>query len=301
MLTLLVKTAKGILAPLLKILPVVVYLIKIPYWAVVRLIINFWGKRGVHSITVGQFAGGTTKTRSLYREEMLLKTMILLLDIKGKSCLDLACNDGFWSFQLARFRLKNVTGIEMKEESVAKANFLKQIYDFPGFKFRQRDIIEFLYDNNAKSYDIILLLSILYHLPETTDWNRFFGALSKINNECLVIDSRWFEDDAYWYDKTTTGQAIIETDEGVVKKWRPTRKEIFEYLYKNGYDQVVELNPSPFLSNPKEAYGNGDPYTLENVSDYITGQRTLVVAYKDKAGMPNILNNLTVEYVAREN
>ncbi len=85
------------------------------------------------------------------------------------------------------------------------------------------------------------------------------------------------------------------------KKWRPTRKEVFDYLYESGYEQVVEINPSAFLPNPKEAYGNGDPYTLENVSDYITGHRTLVIAYKEKTSMHNILDRLTVEYARREN
>jgi hypothetical protein len=116
-----------------------------------------------------------------------------------------------------------------------------------------------------------------------------------------VIDSRWFEDDEYWYDKTSL-QAVIRTAEGSIKKWRPVRKEVLDYLYESGYEQVVEINPSAFLLNPKEAYGNGDPYTLENVSDYITGHRTLVIAYKGRTTtMPNILNRLTVKYAKQDN
>lgn len=279
---------------------IVFYLIKVPYWYIIRTIINHWGKRGLHSITIGEFAGGITKTRSSYREEMLLRTMLLFINTKNKSCLDLGCNDGFWSFRLTRFGLKSVIGIDMSEETIAKANFLKYLHDFPSFQFKQQDIFEFLYDNKSKSYDIILLLSVIYHFPEETDWNKFFAALSQINNECLMIDSRWFEDDQYWYDKTS-GQAVIKTEKGLIKKWRPERKKVFDYLYEKGYEQVVEINPSAFLLNPKEAYGNGDPYTLENVSDYITGHRTLVIAYKEKTTMPSILDRLTVEYAKRDN
>ena len=276
------------------------YLISLPYWGLLKIIIRLWGKTGLHPIMVGEFGDGKDKTRSLYREEMLLKTLILFVNIRERSCLDLACNDGFWSFRLARFGLRRVTGIDRSGESIARANFLKNVHGFPNFRFKQQDIFSFLYDDKAESYDIILLLSIIYHLPEETDWNMFFKAVSRKNNECLIIDSRWFENDEYWYDKIS-GQAVIKTREGVIRKWRPLRKEVFDHLYRSGYERVIEINPSAFLLNPDEAFGNGDPYTLENVSDYITGNRTLIIAYKKMATMPNILDRLSVKYVKRDN
>ena len=275
-------------------------LIKMPYWWFMRIIVNNWGVRGLHSMAVGEFIGGTTKTRSLYREEMLLKTMILFVDFRGKSCLDLACNDGYWSFRLARFGIKRSTGIDLIWESIARANFLKYVYDFPSFKFKRQDIFNFVYSDVAESYDIILLLSIIYHLPEDADWKKFFGTVARMNNECLVIDSRWFEDDEYWFDKTS-GQAIIETRDGVIKKWRPLRKEVFDYLYASGYKQIIEINPSAFVQNQKDAYGNGNPYTLENVSDYLTGNRTLVIACKKEDLATDILGKLIVKYSKPEN
>lgn len=287
---------KVTLVAILKLGFMVFHLVKTPYWGIVRIIIYHWGKRGIHSITVGEYIGGATKTRSLYREEMLLKTMILFINIREKSCLDLACNDGFWSFRLAHFGIKSMKGIDVAGECIARANFLKNVYGFPSFQFNSQDIYDFLYNNKEKSYDIILLLSIIYHLPEKTDWKKFFNAISQINNECLIIDSRWFEDDEYWYDKTS-GQALIKTGEEVIKKWRPVRKEVFDYLYGSGYEQIIEINPSAFLLHSKEAYGNEDPYTLENVSDYITNNRTLVIAYKKKTMLPKIQDKLSFKYV----
>ncbi len=291
------EAAKAVLATSMKVVTAVLYVLKLPYWAVVGLIIRAWGRTGLHSITVGQLTGGAGKTRSAYREEMLLKAMLLYVNLKDKSCLDLACNDGFWSFRLARFGLKDVTGIDLSAQPIAKANFLKVVYDFPKFQFRRQDIYDLLYGTNGKSYDIVLLLSILYHLPANTDWRRFFGAIARINNDCLLIDSRWFEDDAYWYDKTSREQAMIETSRGPVAKWRPVRKDLCGYLHESGYDRILEINPSALLRDPKAAYGNGDPYTLENVSDYITGHRTLMIAYKENAALPNVadlMQNVTL-------
>lgn len=277
------------------------YLVDGLYWSLVKRIINYWGHRGIHSITLGAFVGGTTKTRSLYREEMLLKALVLFTNLRGRSCLDLACNDGFWSLRLGDWGLAAVTGIDTGTEAIARANFLKHVYGFPNFQFKCQNIFEFLRADRPAAYDIILLLSILYHLPQETDWPAFFQALAKINTECLIIDSRWFEEDAYWHDKTSLNHAMIETPAGLIEKWRPTRKLVCDYLYSSGYAQVLEINPAAFLSDPEKAFGNGDPYTLENVSDYITGNRTLLIAYKDEAARPKPLDRLKAKYLKRDN
>ena len=271
------------------------------YFGVVKNIINNFEGHKLHLTKIGDFTSGVEKTRSIYRENMLLKTFLLFVDINGKSCLDLACNDGFWSFRLGTFGLKSLTGVDGYEPVITRANFLKTVYNFKRFKFLHQYISPFLYKYNKDTYDIILLLSILYHLPVSTDWNSFFNALSKINNECLIIDSRWFEDEEYYYDKTSLGQAKLKTHEGIVDKWRPKRKEVFTYLKKSGYVQIVEINPSAFLAdNIEKAYGNGDPYTLENVADYITDHRTIVIAYKKKIALPDIGHWLSVKNVNLE-
>ena len=281
---------------LLRAIFVTYYPINMVYLWIVRIIINVLGKSGLHLITVGEFTSGTAKTRSLYREDMLLKVILLFIDVRGKSCLDLACNDGFWSFRLGRFGIKRLTGVDIGKREITRANFLKNVYAFPSFQFRRQDIFQFLYHDNTETYDLILLLSLIYHLPAELDYEKFFNAISQINNKCLIIDSRWFDDDNYWYDKTSQ-QAIIKTQEGIIKKWRPKRDEVFNHLYKSGYEQVIEVDPSAFLDDPQKAYGNGDPYSLENVSDYLTNHRTIVIAFKKKAMIPNIGDRLSIKFV----
>lgn len=271
--------------------PGLLHLAGLPYWGLVRAIITFWDKRGMHPIRVGTLKSGPAKRRSLYREEMLLRAILLCVDIRGRSCLDLACNDGFWSFRLGWLGLETVTGIDECRESVARANMLKHLYAFPHFSFWCQDLFDFLHSGASQSYDIVLLLSILYHLPEDTDWSQFFHAISDLNNHALIIDSRWFDDDAYWYD-TTSEQAIIETVEGIRKKWRPDRRTVRELLILSGYEQVIEIDPSLFLYDRTGASGDGDPYTLENVADYITGHRSLMVAYKQAGDVPVVANRL---------
>lgn len=271
------------------------YLMSSVYWWMVRSVAKTWGRLGLHAISVGNLVAGGWKTRSFYREDMLLGTMRLLVDLRGKSCLDLGCADGYWSFRLGYAGVNKCTGVDRDPENIRRANFLKTAYNFPNFDFKCRDIFRFLYDDNEDTYDIILLLSILYHLPSESDWHKFFSTLFQTNEYCVIIDSRWFDDDPYWYDRTS-GQAIIRDSARHVEKWRPTRDEVFSYLRQNGYERVLEVNPSGFLQDQEEAYGNGDPYTLQNVSDYITGHRTIVVAYKWEAMMPDVKTRMSVKY-----
>ena len=40
--------------------------------------------------------------------------------------------------------------------------------------------------------------------------------------------------------------AIVEVEGKILKKWRPTRNEVFTYLKKSGYERVIEVNPAVF-------------------------------------------------------
>jgi 2-polyprenyl-3-methyl-5-hydroxy-6-metoxy-1,4-benzoquinol methylase len=268
---------------LMKLALVPYQIVSAAHWWMVRRLIRTLGPDGLHRMVVGETSAGNAKVRSLYREDMLLATALLMLDLRGRSCLDLGCGSGFWSFRLGQLGITRLLGLDIDEGELMRANFLKTVHNFPGFVFERRDVVRFLLEggeDRRDRYDVVLLLSLLYHLPEQTDWDRFFGVLSSINDECLVIDSRWFEDDTYWHDRDSPAQGVVRTEAGPVKKWRPTRGRVGEYLYASGYERVVEVDPSAVLKDPRGAAGDGDPYSLRNVADYISGHRSILIAYK---------------------
>ena len=288
----LVKLRIGVI----KLLLLPYFLLSAIYWFMVKLIIKVGAKRGVHAISVGGSVEGRWKIRTVYREDMVIRTILLCVDLRNKSCLDLACNVGIWSFKLGQFGIRRALGLDLTQGNILRANVLKRVYNFPHYDFKVRDILRFLHDENEDPFDIILLLSILYHLPEETDWALFFQKLYEINEYCLIIDTRWFDNDEYWFDKTSS-QAVIAVEGEILKKWRPTRNEVFTYLKESGYELVIEANPAVFLSDQQEAYGDGNPYTLDNAADYITDNRSIVIAYKKKSAVPDIGKRLSVKYV----
>lgn len=263
------------------------------YWGLVRVVLQLWSRRALHALSVGSFVAGSDKRRSFYRDEMILKTFALAVRTQRRSCLDLGCNDGYWSFRLARFGLAHVTGIDASYEEIARANMLKHVYSYSDFIFKNGDMLNISQQYNERTYDVVLLLSVLYHLPDTTDWDAFFKSIAKRNTETLVIDSRWFENDAYW-SETSSDQAVIVDHGKMIKKWRPLRREVIAILYRNGYQHVLEINPTPFLEQIEEARGDGNPYSLQNVADYVTGNRSLLVAYKEATDVPKLAESIGV-------
>lgn len=85
--------------------------------------------------------------------------------LKGKRVLDIACNSGFWSLQCALLGA-DVVGFDARPELVAQANLLKSIVGVQNVTFQQLDFWEMSPARLNGTYDIVLNLGILYHLPE---------------------------------------------------------------------------------------------------------------------------------------
>jgi len=83
-------------------------------------------------------------------------------DLRGWTALDIGCNAGFYSFELAK-RGATVTGIDVEPL------FLRQA-EWAAGEFRLRDRVEFrqmqVYDlaHSAEAYDLVLFMGVFYHL-----------------------------------------------------------------------------------------------------------------------------------------
>jgi SAM-dependent methyltransferase len=85
--------------------------------------------------------------------------------LRGKRVLDMACNSGFWSVQCALLGAE-VVGFDARPELVAQANLLKEATGAASAEFRQLDFSEATPHALGGTFDIVLNLGLLYHLPE---------------------------------------------------------------------------------------------------------------------------------------
>jgi tRNA (mo5U34)-methyltransferase len=82
-------------------------------------------------------------------------------DLRGKRALDIGCNAGFYSFELAR-RGAQVTALDVNEHYLAQARWAKGRYGLDAVDFRRAQVYELAHER--EQYDVVLFLGVLYHL-----------------------------------------------------------------------------------------------------------------------------------------
>lgn len=83
-------------------------------------------------------------------------------DLTGVTVLDIGCNAGFYSLELAR-RGADVTAYDIDEHYLAQARWAASVYELSHrVHFEQRGVYEL--SDSTRRWDIVLFLGVLYHL-----------------------------------------------------------------------------------------------------------------------------------------
>jgi tRNA (mo5U34)-methyltransferase len=83
-------------------------------------------------------------------------------DLRGWSVLDIGCNAGFYSFELAR-RGGDVIGIDSDEHYLRQARWAAERFELADHvEFRLRQVYDL--GRDPTSYDLVLFMGVLYHL-----------------------------------------------------------------------------------------------------------------------------------------
>lgn len=83
-------------------------------------------------------------------------------NLTGWSVLDIGCNAGFYSFELAR-RGAQVLGIDVDSHYLAQAKWARQQFELQDqVEFRQMQVYDLAH--TAETYDLVLFMGVFYHL-----------------------------------------------------------------------------------------------------------------------------------------
>ena len=104
----------------------------------------------------------------------------------GKTCLDVACNEGYFSHLLYELG-GNVTGIDVREENIVRAQKVQEIlgYSSSRLRFEHRDLFDL--DQQEDCFDLVLFLGILYHLENPMGAMRL---LHKLTTRALILETQ---------------------------------------------------------------------------------------------------------------
>lgn len=100
--------------------------------------------------------------------------------------LDLACLEGMYSIEFARFGAE-VVGIEVRELNLAKARFAKKALGLRNVEFFQDDVRNINHHTYGE-FDVVLMTGILYHIDQV-DQLPFLAAASDMCKNLMYIDT----------------------------------------------------------------------------------------------------------------
>lgn len=106
------------------------------------------------------------------------------IDWKGKRVLDVGCNEGFFSFNLAE-RGAQVLAIDVDDLRIRKAQFVKaNLFPDLDVEFCVHNVYDD-FDNAEAAFDYILCFGFLHRIPDP------FGALQRLTNLSDAIIFEW--------------------------------------------------------------------------------------------------------------
>lgn len=98
-------------------------------------------------------------------------------DDRAGTVLDIACNEGYFLFEMLKRGARHGLGIEGRAENLAKAEYIKKRLQVANCEFRQADVLTAEYEPD--SHDVVLLLGIIYHVENPIGLIRKAAAAAK--------------------------------------------------------------------------------------------------------------------------
>jgi SAM-dependent methyltransferase len=106
-----------------------------------------------------------------------------LVDLRGKTLLDVGCGDGTYTFELAACGASDVLGIDAADVAVQRARAESQRRNDTGIEFRTLDIYDLI--RLESTYDVAIVRGVLHHL---CDPERAISELSKVAHEIIIVE-----------------------------------------------------------------------------------------------------------------
>jgi SAM-dependent methyltransferase len=170
-----------------------------------------------------------------------IQSLVQIINVENKAVLDVGCNEGFFSFQLADLGAR-VLGIDVDENRIKKAMFIQDILKRPLVTFALIDLYSesFL---TLPHFDICLCLGVLHRIPDP------YTAIAKIAEHSDIIIFEWKSlkfgphDEPFAY--YTSGK-YNEKDYYGTQYWLMSFACIEAILLRLGYDHFHRIDDPQF-------------------------------------------------------
>lgn len=101
-------------------------------------------------------------------------------------CIDVGCHEGFYAVAMARKGVRHVLGVDVREESLAKARFVTEALGLRNVEWRQANCEDLRVEETGR-FELCLFLGLLYHLENPMLCLR---NISHVTTELCVIETQ---------------------------------------------------------------------------------------------------------------
>jgi SAM-dependent methyltransferase len=179
----------------------------------------------------------------------------------ASSVLDLACNEGYFALQLAKRGAREVLGIDARERTIRKAEYVRDRYGLTSCRFDVGDVTEV--ELGTASFDIVLALGIIYHVEDPIRLLRRAAAAAK---RLLVIETQLTRQEAPishgWGSlamrQTADSWAMVREDPATneLSSTRgfslvPNASAVVWVLRDIGFSSILQLHPNAAVREPQ--------------------------------------------------
>jgi 2-polyprenyl-3-methyl-5-hydroxy-6-metoxy-1,4-benzoquinol methylase len=195
--------------------------------------------------------------------------------IKGKRVLDLACNNGKFSYGCLELGVKHVTGVEGRAQIVERAKeFMRSKASEEQWHFLQDDVFDYLASVKPGTFDTILCFGFLYHTTRQLD---FFKEIKRIKPANVIVDTavykKYFSFNRRGFNKPAS--LVFITEDHTLERITTEESDIVALPTKSFLEYMFELHG---FSCQEISFKKAGIKNWMGLKDYKNGHRTAYIA-----------------------
>jgi tRNA (mo5U34)-methyltransferase len=198
--------------------------------------------------------------------EVRRSMMFEFLDAVGfdpaATVLDLACNEGYFSFEFAKRGARDVLGVDARAENIEKAEYVRDRLGLTSCRFALQDVTAAEFE--LPDADVVLLLGIIYHVENPIGLMR---RAAKAARRVLIVETQltkphppiqfgWGSREAhespdYWAMLRENDTADNELASMRGFSLVPSASAVVSVLREIGFRSILQLHPNDRVNEPQ--------------------------------------------------
>ncbi|MFT4613583.1 MAG: SAM-dependent methyltransferase [Bacteroidia bacterium] len=178
--------------------------------------------------------------RMTYRSHLITGAVREILgdEISKTTVLDMACNHGYFALDIAYHGAKNAIGVDLRQENINKALFLKQHFKISNTDFMQKDIYDL---DSEQKFDVVYNLGLFYHI---TDPYTLMQKTYDMCTEFAVVDSIMHKMPASVFVQRLNKDTSHHAEGEFSVELHPTYRAMIDLMHAVGFKKIIEVVPA---------------------------------------------------------